>query len=123
MSGSQGLRERAGGREVALSLVLLIGAGLMIKSFVRLSSVNPGFHPESALVITVNLPDQRGAERCNKWPPITTRCSRNWPALPGVTSAGAIDWLPFDDALIRGDFYSEAGFVVRRLILTSASRS
>ena len=61
IAGAQGLRSVLVAGEIALSLVLLIGAGLMIKSFVRLRSVNPGFNPESAFVLTVDLPFNRPA--------------------------------------------------------------
>ena len=108
MSGSQGLRSVLVACEVALSLVLLIGAGLMLKSFLRLSSVNPGFHPKSTFVITSNLPetDPRSAQQLVQY---HDRVVDKLAALPGVTSAGAINWLPMGDALIQGDFYSEAG--------------
>ena len=42
--------------EVALSLVLLIGAGLMIKSFIQIQNVNPGFVSENVLTANITLP-------------------------------------------------------------------
>jgi putative ABC transport system permease protein len=107
IAGAQGLRSVLVAGEIALSLVLLIGAGLMIKSFILLRSVNPGFNPESAFVLTVDLPfneQQSAAQLVAYHKQVLDKLS----ALPGVNSAGAIDWLPFDNALIRGDFYTEA---------------
>lgn len=108
VAGAQGLRGTLVAGEIALSLVLLIGAGLMIKSFLRLRSVNPGFQPEHTLVMTVNIPfdEQRPAPQVIEY---HQQVLARFAALPGVKAAGAIDWLPFDDALIRGDFYTKAG--------------
>ncbi len=108
VAAAQNLRSILVIGEIALSLVLLIAAGLMIKSFVRLRSVNPGFNPESALAMTVSLPfnEKRSTLQLVAY---HKQVLDKLGALPGVSSAGAIDWLPFDEALIRGDFYSEAG--------------
>jgi putative ABC transport system permease protein len=79
--------------EVALSLVLLIGAGLMIRSFAKLSQVNPGFNPARALTIGVTLlrskypDDERVA---SSYAQILERAA----ATPGVVSVGAISELP-----------------------------
>ena len=108
VTGARSLRSSLVAGEVALSLVLLIGAGLMIKSFVRLRSVNPGFNPDRALAMTVNLPFDPDAS-VPKLVAYHKQVIDKLAALPGVSSAGAIDWLPFDDALVRGDFYAEAG--------------
>ena len=107
IAGAQGLRGVLITGEIALSLVLLIGAGLMIKSFVLLRSVNPGFNPESAFVLTVDLPfsEERSAQSLVAY---HKEALEKLSSLPGVSSAGAIDWLPFDNALARGDFYTEA---------------
>jgi putative ABC transport system permease protein len=48
--------------EIALALVLLVGAGLMIRSFGNLASVSPGFASEAAVTVNINLPSERYAE-------------------------------------------------------------
>jgi predicted permease len=108
ITSAQGLRSVLVACEIAMSLVLLIGAGLLIKSFVRLRSVNPGFHPESAFVLTVDLPfnEQQSTQQLIAR---HNQVIQKLEALPGVISAGAINWLPFGEAVIQGDFYSEAG--------------
>jgi hypothetical protein len=45
--------------EIALSLVLVIGAGLLIKSFVRLTSVDPGFHVQHLITARISLPESQ----------------------------------------------------------------
>src|SRR5215468_4703829 len=79
--------------EVALSLVLLIGAGLMIRSFTKLNQVNPGFNPARALTIGVTLlrnkyPDEERV--ASSYAQILERAA----AAPGVASVGAISDLP-----------------------------
>ena len=79
--------------EVALSLVLLIGAGLMIRSLWELRKVRPGFDPHNVLTMTVPLPANRyssPAGQINFFQEVLTRIR----ALPGVDSAGVIDSLP-----------------------------
>jgi len=79
--------------EVALSLVLLIGAGLMIRSLWELRKVRTGFDPHNVLTMTVPLPANRyssPAGQINFFQEVLTRIR----ALPGVDSAGVIDSLP-----------------------------
>lgn len=79
--------------EVALALLLLIGAGLLLRSFDRLSKVEPGFRPENLLVADVPLSQRahpQAAERMNFFDRVLERSA----ALPGVTSAGAAVSLP-----------------------------
>jgi putative ABC transport system permease protein len=107
VASGQGLRSVLVTGEVALSLVLLIGAGLMIKSFVRLRSVNPGFNPASAFVLTVDLPfsEPRSTQQLLDY---HSQVVAKFSALPGVVAAGAVNWLPMDQMLIQGDFYTQA---------------
>jgi putative ABC transport system permease protein len=79
--------------EVALSLVLLIGAGLMIRSFTKLNQVNPGFNPARALTIGVTLlrskyPDEERV--ASSYAQLLERAA----ATPGVVAVGAISELP-----------------------------
>ncbi|HVG17616.1 MAG TPA: ABC transporter permease [Blastocatellia bacterium] len=79
--------------EVAIALFVLIGAGLMIKSFMRLSEIDPGFKPDNVLTMQVALtqgkyPDP--AQRANFFKQLIHRLE----ALPGVQAVGTISQLP-----------------------------
>jgi len=77
--------------EVALSLVLLIGAGLLIKSFARLNEVDPGFRTEGVLTFQVTLTGEKSSpQKVNFIEQILERLR----ALPGVQAAAATDSLP-----------------------------
>ena len=82
--------------EVALSLVLLVGAGLMIRSFQKLQGVNPGFDARN--VLTMNAMVSR-AKFSTPQQQITffERVLQRIRTLPGVESAGVIDDLPLDN--------------------------
>src|SRR2546425_5369408 len=80
--------------EVALSLVLLIGAGLLIKSFSRLNEVDPGFRTEGVLTFQVTLTGEKSSpQKVNFIEQILERLR----ALPGVQAAAATDSLPLTD--------------------------
>ena len=77
--------------EVGLSLILLIGAGLTIKSFVRVLRVDPGFDPTHLLVFSVGLPSSATpAQQDNFYRQVT----ESFQELPGVQLAGAVSRLP-----------------------------
>ncbi|HSF22798.1 MAG TPA: ABC transporter permease [Blastocatellia bacterium] len=79
--------------EVAICLVLLIGAGLMIKSFARLLNVSPGFNPENVLAVNVALSGSSyrdGAGISNFYQQALERLS----SLPGIQSAAGVTALP-----------------------------
>ncbi len=79
--------------EIALSLVLLVGGGLLVRSFVALQRVRPGFEPAGVLTFQVNLPlgaYPEGAKRKAFWEEL----ERNLARLPGVTSAASTNQLP-----------------------------
>jgi putative ABC transport system permease protein len=83
--------------EVALSLVLLIGSGLLLRSFVNLVGVNPGFNPENVLTANVGLPISRYPERQNQAAFFQQLVDRTR-SLPGVESASAVYPLPLSGA-------------------------
>ena len=93
-SGSHHLRSAFVVTQVGLALVLLVGAGLLIRSLNRLNSVEPGFNPNQVLTMRVNLPEQKyDAE-----PKIINffqQAVSQLQSLPGVESVGAINYVPF----------------------------
>ena len=77
--------------EVALACVLLVGAGLLLRSFLRVLDVDLGFRPSQAAAISVDYDDGRSAaKRTAIWQDVVRRAS----AIPGVESAGITDNLP-----------------------------
>ena len=79
--------------EVALSLVLLIGAGLMIRSFWKLQNVNPGFYTGNALTMSVALTPIRYSEPHQQLG-FLDRALEQIRAVPGVVSVGATTTIP-----------------------------
>jgi putative ABC transport system permease protein len=78
--------------EMALTIVLLAGSGLLIRSFVKLQSVDKGFAPESTVTMNVQLDSRyEGPEKSNQF--YRTLIDRT-SALPGVNAVGAINHLP-----------------------------
>jgi predicted permease len=79
--------------EIALSLVLLIGAGLLVKSFRHLTAIQPGFDPHEVLIARVTLPlDQY--QSLDRQRTFFEQLVEKLRALPGVTSAGATTAIP-----------------------------
>jgi putative ABC transport system permease protein len=89
--------------EIALALVLLTGAGLMLKSFLRLRAVNPGFNPENVMTMTIDLPDSVYSTPA-QMQSFHERTLSSLSALPGITAAGAVNWRPLGGNLIVGTF-------------------
>lgn len=79
--------------EVALSLLLLIGAGLMIRSFETLRSVNPGFDPHGVLTMSAAVSRTKFSTATQQIS-FFDRTLERIRALPGVTAAGLIDDIP-----------------------------
>jgi putative ABC transport system permease protein len=91
--------------EIALALVLLISAGLLTQSFLKLQSVDPGFNPRQVLVTNITLPE---AKYNNDRSQITffDQVIARLQSLPGVQSASVVSTLP-----LSGNS-SDANFVV-----------
>jgi putative ABC transport system permease protein len=95
--GRQRLRTMLVGSEVALTLILLVGAGLLINSFVRLVAVNPGFDAAGVLVVPVDLPGSRYPE-AHQRRAFFDRLIASIEGLAGVEVAGAVSHLPLGGA-------------------------
>jgi len=80
--------------EIALALVLLVGAGLLLRSFLRLQSVETGFNARNVLTMRVALPG-RIYDQDGKIVNFFNRAVEGMQSLPGVDSAGAVNFLPF----------------------------
>ncbi|HYJ04711.1 MAG TPA: ABC transporter permease [Chthoniobacterales bacterium] len=92
--------------QLALTLILLIGAGLMTRSFVRLMNVPLGFNQKNVLTFRVELPRSRyanGAQRKQFFGQLLERVK----AIPGIQSAGAISQLPLSGYSMMGRFTIE----------------
>src|SRR5271167_78910 len=93
--GRRLLRESMVAFEVCASLMLLIGAGLLVRSFVRLERTSPGFRSENVLTAFVSLPVaqyREPSQRANFARLVLERVR----AIPGVRSASTIDFLPYN---------------------------
>jgi putative ABC transport system permease protein len=107
--GSQGaarrqLRKALVVAEIALALVLLVGAGLMVRSFLRLQQTELGFKPDNLLTMRVALPwrkynDAQGPERQNQF---YQQLLERLAALPGVESAAMTSNLPLSSERQEG---------------------
>jgi putative ABC transport system permease protein len=79
--------------EVALAMVLVVGAGLLIKSFARLMGIDAGVRPERVLTMELSLPGAKYAQPRSR--AFYEQLRQRVAALPGVTSAGFVRELPF----------------------------
>ena len=89
--------------EVALSVVLLAGAGLLLRSYARLWQTNPGFVADHLLAARISLPPLQYREPA-RIKTFYAELLASIQALPGVTSASAMDGLPFGAGAGGGDF-------------------
>lgn len=100
------LRDGLAVTQIAMALVLLVGAGLLLRSFRQLNNADLGFRPEGVLAVNLALPGTRyadGPERTSYYQALLDRLG----ALPGVESAGATSSLPLAGADGDADFRIE----------------
>ncbi|HEX5732214.1 MAG TPA: ABC transporter permease [Blastocatellia bacterium] len=93
--GRRRLRHALVVSEIALALMLLVGAGLLVRSFIRLLQVDPGFTPDNVLSLQVFIWDkyQTPQQRTAFFDEAFSRLS----SLPGVQAVGAVTALPFNN--------------------------
>jgi predicted permease len=94
--------------QIALTLVLLTGAGLMLRSVRNMHGVELGFVPANVLTMTVDLPPSRypGAAEMQA---LHSRVLERLTASPVAEAAGAVNWRPFGLMILSGDFTVEDG--------------
>lgn len=91
--------------EVAFALMLLIGAALLMKSFLRLMNVNPGFQSQNVLTMQLNLPGSRYPER-EQISAFYSQLLEKLKSMPGVLKAGTTSALPL------GGNYTDTSFMI-----------
>ncbi|HWF85248.1 MAG TPA: FtsX-like permease family protein, partial [Vicinamibacterales bacterium] len=90
--------------ELALAVILLVGAGLLIRSYQQLQHVNPGFDPGHVLTFNVSLPEAKYPEAKDAGAFVAALVSR-LQTRPGIDNAAAVFGLPF-----AGDFSASTSF-------------
>jgi putative ABC transport system permease protein len=100
-----GLRSSLVVVEMALALILLVSAGLLIRSLVRMQDVNPGFDPHNVVTANIDLPDAKysDAQKAVFFQNLIPKLS----GLPGIQSAAAVYPLPMGGDEIRTTFEIE----------------
>jgi putative ABC transport system permease protein len=99
-AASQRLRALLVVTQVALTVVLLLGAGLLIKSFIKVLEIDPGFRTESAVALEISLSAESPQGRAGFYQQALERLA----ALPGVTAVGGVNGLPMAGGGADGQF-------------------
>ncbi len=100
--GRNRLRQVLVASEVALALVVLCGAGLMIKSMTHLLGVDPGLNPQNVLTMEMSVPQEEIYVGPPGLPRFCQDLDEHVGAVPGIVSVGAIAHLPFHGNAGRG---------------------
>jgi len=92
--------------ETALALLLLIGAGLLVRSFARLRAVDLGFVPDNVITVTLDFPLTRYKTPASLHD-VQQRIAERVAAIDGVRASSAVNWIPLTNTTIMGDFTLE----------------
>src|SRR5262245_48839246 len=103
-AASQRLRGALVTAQVALTLVLLVGAGLLVRSFLKLLQVDPGFRTESAVAMEMSPPEFEGEESPRRRASFYQQLIERAGAMPGVTAIGGVNGLPMTGEGANGGF-------------------
>ena len=104
--GSRRLRALLVVSELAMAVLLLVGAGLLIRSFSRLLDVSPGFQTQHLLTLELSLPEKTYPDG----PPVRhfyTQLMARVSSLPGIQSAGAVSQMPLTESYNSGSVFFE----------------
>jgi predicted permease len=96
--------------EMALAVILLVGAGLLVRSYQRISDVDPGFSPDHVLTFTIGLPEAKYKTSAAAGQFIQEFVDR-LAARPGVETAAAVYGLPLDDNFAASSTFTRPGEV------------
>src|SRR5205807_2215990 len=98
------LRSSLVAAQVALTLMLLAGAGLLGRSFLKLMQIDPGFKTGSAVAMTLSLPSTITPQENEQLRQFYVQLLERIGGLPGVTAVGGINVLPLADRGANGTF-------------------
>jgi predicted permease len=90
--------------QLALTLVLLTGAGLLLRSFIKLWQTDPGFKPEQAVVMRLSLPSTVTPEEDERTRQFYVQLLQRLEQLPGVSAVGGVNSLPLAERGANGRF-------------------
>lgn len=108
-SGSHRLRSALVVLEISASLILLVSAGLLVRSFQKLLEIDPGFQPRNVATIStlISSAARTPAERTAVW----NQCRERLAAMPGVVQVGAVSRLPLMGSNLGSWLYREGKIV------------
>jgi predicted permease len=93
--------------QVALTLVLLVGAGLLGRSFQRLLAVTPGFRADNAVIMDVDYSSSGDTASMRRMVQLYDELMRRFASIPGVTAVGGANFFP-----LAGGGYGDGAFIV-----------